>query len=195
MSNPDEVGYEIPVVPYRDPDAAVQELLSEWPDERPSQIAEQYVTGGNDVLLSFVKRHHDTMDPSLARKLREYVKSLDASGRLYEDQKQYGTPPSAQLMRRLLLNQVVPVIREVLGVGVLRRQARGPPEPVPGRASEKRTVQIADSRQQAKARIDASVRELPAYNLMRQLESDQFAAAGGAGGLDPEQELHMHNAI
>ena len=160
-------------------------MLDVWDREDNAEVAQQFVDRGAQLIGSFLDRHQADVPEGNLRRLREKLRAAEQFAAFFEEEGD-GLGVAAQLVKAL--NSIEPVIRTTALASVRRRQARGGRDHVPGPASDAQRTDAARARQIATERIDADIREMPAY---RKFQEYQDAALRG---LSVEDELNMYTA-
>ena len=170
-----------------DADDKLLHLIESWSRADPEAIVESFEEVGEQMIESFLSRHAADLDDGIEQTQRGYLRNLILYVKTYRDTG--NATGVAGLLKNMLSNNVVPVVKTVLRASSRQKQARGSRDKVPGRASEVRDQQDLQHKEQAKARIDAEIRRMDEYGRLA-----MFRQMQAAGKLSVEDEMNLNAA-
>ena len=172
---------------FGDADDKLLHLIESWSRADPEAIVESFEEYGEKMIESFLRRHAAALDDGMEQTQRGYLRNLILYVQTYRDTG--NATGVAGLLKNMLSNNVVPVVKMVLRASSRQKQARGSRDKVPGRASEVRDQQDLQHKEQAKARIEAEIRRMDEYGRLQ-----MFREMEAAGKLSVEDEMNLNAA-
>jgi hypothetical protein len=174
-------GFQIP----RGGDEELMEMIESWNGRRDETVALEYNNRGDDLLESFLERHVADL-PDGGQSMKRYLHVLEDFGAKYAQDRLPGAPAD---MRRVLMTQIVPVVKTVMRANAQKQQARGARDFVSGRASDARDQRDQIATQTVAAAVLANISGMEEFRFVQDMQDRSRLQ-----NLSSTEELQMNQA-